>query len=309
MFNTAVTERLKDDNFRLIEGEAISYDNIDDVSENDNLGYLEPNVQNMKDAVERNDYPDDAYDILLSAELLQPNESADSFIRGTVIKRAKNNLVQPIGTRHADANLDFRRHIVKMSDGMERELQHNLISTNMITQADSEGRRFLLLDEILNYRKLDSAVKKKDATHVRHNGNSHRLKTTKGYEFLVLWKDGNTDWIPLKDMYASNPLETTEFAVACQLQDKPAFAWWASNILKTKNRIINKIKSRYWKQEYKFDILLPKNVEDSIRIETLNDNYFWRHAIEKELKTVYVAYKPYEHNWENISPEQIRAER
>ena len=42
-----------------------------------------------------------------------------------------------------------------MSDGMERELQHNLIATNMFTQADSEGQQFLLLDEILDYSKLN----------------------------------------------------------------------------------------------------------------------------------------------------------
>ena len=82
-----------------------------------------------------------------------------------------------------------------MSNSLEQELQHNFIATNMFTQADSEGRQFLLLDEIMDYRKLSSAVEKTDAnaTHVGHNGNSHKLKTTKGYEFLVLWKDGSTD--------------------------------------------------------------------------------------------------------------------
>ena len=79
--------------------------------------------------------------------------------------------------------------------------------------------------------------------------------------------------------------------------------------MKTRNRIINKIKSRYWKKEYKFGILLPKNVDDAFRIDTLNDNHFWRNSIEKELKTVCVAYKPYKQNGENITPEQIRAER
>ena len=39
-FNKAVTERLNDNNFRLIEGEAIIYDNIDDMSDNDNLGHI-----------------------------------------------------------------------------------------------------------------------------------------------------------------------------------------------------------------------------------------------------------------------------
>ena len=44
-FNEAVTERLKDDNFKLKEGKAIIYDDIDDdVSNNDNLGHTESNV-------------------------------------------------------------------------------------------------------------------------------------------------------------------------------------------------------------------------------------------------------------------------
>ena len=72
-----------------------------------------------------------------------------------------------------------------MSDGMERKFQHNLIATNMFTQADLEGRHFLLLDETLDYRKFDSTVDKKDGTHVGHNDNSHKVKTTKGYKFLV----------------------------------------------------------------------------------------------------------------------------
>ena len=46
----------------------------------------------MKAAVERKNYDDDGYDVLLSAELLLPNKSADGFIWGTVIKKAKNNL-------------------------------------------------------------------------------------------------------------------------------------------------------------------------------------------------------------------------
>ena len=78
---------------------------------------------------------------------------------------------QPIETRHADANLDTRRYIFYMVDGMDRELQHNLVATNMFPQTDSEGRQFLFSDEILNYRKLDSAVGNKNRTHIGHNGN------------------------------------------------------------------------------------------------------------------------------------------
>ena len=134
-------------------------------------------------------------------------------------------------------------------------------------------------------------------------------KTTTGYKLHILWRDGSTNWIPLKDMKASNPLETAEFAVARGIHEEPAFAWWVDEVLKTRNRIINKIKSRYWKTEFKFGIELPKNVDDAFRLDEKNGNTFWRTAIEKEMKTVSIAYRPYEHDGENVSPEQIRADR
>ena len=87
----------------------------------------------MKHAIERDDYNDNAYDALLSADLMLPNNAADGFVRGTVIKCAKNNMGQPIGTQHADANSDSRMYIVHMADDHEKELQHNLIATNMFT--------------------------------------------------------------------------------------------------------------------------------------------------------------------------------
>ena len=113
--NTTLTKPLKDGSSKLKEGEAIIYDAIDG---NNNLGYLEPNVQNIKDIVEGDDYDDDGYDTLLLAKLLLPNKSADGYIRGTVIKQAKiisGSLY--IGTRHIDANLNTKRYIVKMFDG------------------------------------------------------------------------------------------------------------------------------------------------------------------------------------------------
>ena len=54
---------------------------------------------------------------------------------------------------------------------------------------------------------------------------------------------------------------------------------------------------------------MPKNVDDVFRIDTVNDNHFWRTAIEKELKTLYVAYKTYKQNGKYISLEQIRSDR
>ena len=49
----------------------------------------------MNHAIEQ-DYNDDEFDALLSAELLLPNESANGFIEVTIVKRTENNLGQVI---------------------------------------------------------------------------------------------------------------------------------------------------------------------------------------------------------------------
>ena len=68
-------------------------------------------------------------------------------------------------------------------------------------------------------------------------------RTTQGKWLLAEWKDGDQDWIPLKDLKESNPIETAEFAVANGTQDEPAFAWWVPHTLKKRNRITKKVKS------------------------------------------------------------------
>ena len=85
----------------------------------------------------------------------------------------------------------------------------------------------------------------------------------------------------MKDIKQSYPVDLADFAIQKGIAEEPAFAWWVGNILKTRNRIIEKVKSRYWKQEYKFGIRLPKNVEDAIRLDQYNGNYFWQDAIQK----------------------------
>ena len=99
----------------------------------------------------------------------------------------------------------------------------------------------------MTYRKTKDAVDKSNAFHVGRNGNKHQKRTTKGWELLVKWKDDSEDWIPLKDMKELHPIKVAEFAHAKGLVDEPAFAWWVTDTLSTRNRIINKVKSRYWK--------------------------------------------------------------
>jgi hypothetical protein len=40
----------------------------------------------------------------------------------------------------------------------------------------------------------------------------------------VLWKDGSTNWIALKALKDSYPVQ--QYSLAAGIQDEPAFIWW-----------------------------------------------------------------------------------
>lgn len=145
----------------------------------------------------------------------------------TVLGWAKDNFNRPKVKQNDNHVLDSRMYIIKMIDGVEMDLQHNFIAQNIFSQCDSEGRRFLLLDEIADVHCNNDAVKKDDdnAFTISKNGNKHPTITTKGREMLCTFKDQSQDWVPLKDMKASNPLETAVFSVARGIDKEPALLW------------------------------------------------------------------------------------
>ena len=88
-------------------------------------------------------------------------------------------------------------------------------------------------------------IKQEDAFLTTSSGVKRRRETTTGWELLVQWKDGSTNWIVLKDLKASYPVQIAEYAAQAKISEEPAFAWWVPFTLKKRNRIIAKIKSKY----------------------------------------------------------------
>jgi hypothetical protein len=63
---------------------------------------------------------------------------------------------------------------VEFSDGQLAEYSANIIAENMYTQCDAEGNQYLLLNEIINWRKNDSTAVAHDDMYVySHNNNQH----------------------------------------------------------------------------------------------------------------------------------------
>ena len=62
--------------------------------------------------------------------------------------------------------------------------------------------------------------------------------TTKSWEICVCWKDGSTDWIAMKDIKKSYPIDLANFAQMYGINEEPAFAWWFPYVEKRRKTII-----------------------------------------------------------------------
>ena len=108
---------------------------------------------------------------------------------------------------------------------------------------------------------------------------------------LKRWKDGGTDWVALKDVKESYPVQVPEYAVLARISEEPALAWWASSVLKKRNRIIAKTKSKYWLRTHKFGIEIPKSVIQARQIDAKCGNTLWWDAICKEMQNMRPAFE------------------
>ena len=67
------------------------------------------------------------------------------------------------------------------------------------------------------------------------------------------------------------------------IMDEPAFAWWVSKLLRRHNIITPKVKSKYWRTTHNLGIRLPNTVEDSLRIDKVAGNDYWKKDLNNEM--------------------------
>ena len=127
--------------------------------------------------------------------------------------------------------MDMREYEVEFIDGTTERYSANIVAENIYSQCDSEGNQYLVLKEIVDHKSDELVLRINDRYTVGRNGNLHQKATTQGLKLLCEWKDGSTEWIALKDIKDSYPLEISEYAVANRIQEEPAFKWWVGDVL------------------------------------------------------------------------------
>ena len=298
-FNTRLNTRLDDTNF-ILPGEDIDYYHPEDTYEipiDENAENRDPeNGDNQEEDI-------DSYDKLIGATfLLDPLKSPENVAtKATVIRRKTFHLGKPLGKAHANPLLDTREYEVQLEDGTYDYYFANTIAENPYTQCDAEGREFNTVRDIIGHKTDGHAVARADGSYIV--GNQLRpKKTTAGWKINVKFTDGTTAWLPLNLVKQSNPIELAEYAISNHIDDEPAFKWWVSLVMRKRNRMVNKVKKKYWRTTHKYGIRVPKTVAEALQLDKENGNTYWADAVAKEMGKAKVAYVPIE----GVTPEEVR---
>ena len=230
-------------------------------------------------------------DEYLNMQLSIFRNDSEAPLSATVKKRALDLEHRLIGKAHKNPHLDTRRYEVEFVDGHSEILSTNIIAENLFYQVDEEGYHQKMLLEISDHRVLKDAISKDKGTFYTDRGLERKVRTTKGWELYVTWKDGPGDWISLKDLKNCYPLEVVDYAMAKEIQDELAFAWWIPWTLKKRTHIISMVKTKYWDKTHKFGIKVPKSITEAKRIDLDNKNKLWTEAVRQEIINVRVTLK------------------
>ena len=76
----------------------------------------------------------------------------------------------------------------------------NIIARNIFSQVDTEGHDKTVIKEVVNHRVNGKVVTKGNGFIVTRIGTCRPKVNTAGWEFIIVFNDRFTDWIPLKDL-------------------------------------------------------------------------------------------------------------
>ena len=255
-FDTAITDRLNDEAHIIIKGGKSQPYICSNHPFDEDLDFVDEfhSVASNDEKKEADEEftPDTYDDWYLNMELAVPRGDNPNPQYAKVMKWLRDADGIPTGMANENPILDSRMYELQCQDGTKASLAANYIAENLFAQVDQEGNRHVLLDELIDYRVSGLEVKLQDAFITTGTGTRRRRETTIGWELLAQWKDRSTNCMSLKDLKESYPVQIAEYAVAAKIAMVPTFAWWVPQTLKKRNRIISKVKSKYWLRTHQF---------------------------------------------------------
>jgi hypothetical protein len=277
--------------------------NPDDDESNDYLPYEDeeeiPRTMPESEALDYNGKPINMKSItdqLVGLELNLPQ--GEEMLPARVIGLSMDDNGRIIGNANENPILNTTLYDVQFSDGMIKTYAANTIAENVYNMVNEEGESNTTFDGIISHRKNKNAIEKKDR-YVTVNNKRFPRKTTAGWQFKVAFKDGSvttSQWIPLKELKESNPVQIAEYATARGISTEPAFSWWVPYTLRKMKAIVSAVKSRVKHTTHKYGVEVPRSFNHAKQLDKKNVNTLWIDAWEKEMTNVSIAFEILEEN-------------
>ena len=95
----------------------------------------------------------------------------------------------------------------------------NAIASNLFSQVDQDGQRFVLFNAIIDLRTDGTLIKEGDSFIHMSNGKKRRRETTKLWEVFIQWKYASYTWNQVKDVKESFQVQLEEYIELNQISD------------------------------------------------------------------------------------------
>ena len=96
--------------------------------------------------------------LYMNMEIGLPQGDDDSLMPAKVKKQNVDNEGNVVGIASNNPLTDTCAYEIEFIDGTTEVITANIIAENLLAQVDEEGHRQMMLDEIIDYRKLPSAM-------------------------------------------------------------------------------------------------------------------------------------------------------
>ena len=99
------------------------------------------------------------------------------------------------------------------------------------------------MEAILDRKRDGTAVRMADNFFKTKQGKPTQRHTTFVFSFLIRWKNGPKEWVHLKVLKESNPVDVAEYVTVRGIEQEPAFAWWVRLTLRKRDFLVSDVSS------------------------------------------------------------------
>ena len=172
------------------------------------LDDIKPTVIPEADCVDANGKPilaNSLTDVLISAEVLLTQVEEQQLAK--ILRRLVDRDGQVIGQHHKNHLLNMLMYDIEFPNGDVRKYAANIIAVNVLAQVDPEVYHTNVHGVILDHKRDGTAVPMSGKYFKMKQGRQTQRKSTLVWELQIKWKNGSKQWVKLKGLKESNPVD------------------------------------------------------------------------------------------------------